>query len=375
MADFLGPANARNAVTERPTDDRAFSTLDSWFRDCSSPKIDDGTAFRASFFNGMIAACRSLWRANGLRNDGVLRVVAEDGTDDNGLTKSIQQLIQRSQQTYAVDTGDENELVISLSPALIEYKAGLVLRVKVANSTTGPATINVNGLGDKDIVHPNGAPIGADAMIEGGVALLIYDGENFQLAASHTDLVGEGGGGSLYRCPLVDATGTAAAITATYSPATATPVKGDFFAVRLTAAIVAGGTTFAPDGHGPYPMVDSDNVALAAGFAANGSQLLMQYDGAKMRVMNRPPQSSGASYPVFPAIGSYYCKFNNAPISGATENSVAALPIHWPWGSGTPLPGSWKIICNDQIPLYLYGTIEGGYAFTPSVAVFAQRVA
>lgn len=373
MADFIGPANARNAVTERPADDRAFSTLDSWFRDCSSPTIDDGTAFRASFFNGLIAACRSLWRANGLRNDASTKVIAEDGTDDNGLTKSIQQLIQRSQQTYAVDTGDENELAVSLSPALIEYKAGLVLRIKVANSTTGPATININGLGDKDIVHPNGAPVGADAMIADGIALLFYDGENFQLAASHTDLVGEGGGGSVYRCPLVDGGGTAAAITATYSPATATPVKGDFFAVRLTASIVGGGTTFAPDGHGPYPMVDSDNAALAAGFAVNGSQLLMQYDGTKMRVISRPPQSAGASYPVFPAVGSYFAKMNGFLPDFYTEGSHVSFPLFY-WGGG-PLPGTWKIITNDPIPLHNYATVDGGYSFTSSRSVFAQRVA
>lgn len=365
MSDILGPANAQNSVTERPIDNRSFSSLDTFFKDCSSPTTEDGTAIQASFFNGLIAAARSMWRMNGFRIDGTTKLVTEDGSDDNGLTKSVQQLVQRGQPTYAEDEGVVNALVATLTPALIELKTGVAIRVKVAHTNTGVSTIDVNGLGVKQIRHPNGAALSANDLIEEGIAWLVYDGTHWQLAASHTDLIGGPGGGSRYICPLTtaDASGTATAIVAIYSPTTAAPVAGDFFAIKLIADIT-GATTINPDGTGAKAIVDSSNVALASGFAKNGDLLLLQYDGAKMRVMNRPPQASAAAVPMFPAIGSYYTMFEGAP-NNLGIGVVTAIP---------GLPGQWKVIQYQSLQLGSYTTVDGGYTFYPTFAAMFQRV-
>src|SRR5690242_2553140 len=58
---------------------------------------------------------------------------------------------------YFQDTGTVNALVVTVpSPLSMSYAAGLILQVKIGNTTTGAATLNVNGLGAQNIVYPNG---------------------------------------------------------------------------------------------------------------------------------------------------------------------------------------------------------------------------
>ena len=54
MADVLGPADAPFAVTVRPPEDRTFSTLDSWFKDCSGPNNEDGTEIHANVVSNIL---------------------------------------------------------------------------------------------------------------------------------------------------------------------------------------------------------------------------------------------------------------------------------------------------------------------------------
>jgi hypothetical protein len=192
MTDIIGPANAPNAVTVRPNDTRTFASLDSWFKDCSSPTADDGTDLQASWFNGIVGALRSIWRANGTLNDGVTKVIPEIGTDDTGLVASIQQLFQRGQPIWAVDNGTANNLVVTLSPALLEYKAGVTLRIQVKLPNTGASVVRVNGLPNRPIILPNGGALPANAFSAEGVIEITDDGTQFQLV----NYGGAGGGGS-----------------------------------------------------------------------------------------------------------------------------------------------------------------------------------
>jgi hypothetical protein len=58
-----------------------------------------------------------------------------------------------------VDEGITNALIVSLDVAPAAYNFGLELTVKIANTNTGPATVNVNGLGVKTIKRADGSPI------------------------------------------------------------------------------------------------------------------------------------------------------------------------------------------------------------------------
>lgn len=84
---------------------------------------------------------------------------------------------------YSVANGTNNYNV-TLNPAPVAYKDGMGLVVKITNASTGPATINVNGLGAKSILKPNGLTV--SNLKSNAVYSLRYNGVGFILQ-------GEGG--------------------------------------------------------------------------------------------------------------------------------------------------------------------------------------
>ena len=385
MSDILGPANAPFSVTDRPADSRTFSTADTFFKDCTSPDADDGTDIQAGWLNGIAAALRSLARANGLLADATTKVVPEVGTDDDLLTKAVQQLFQRAQVTYAVDTGTKNNLVVSLSPAVREYKAGVKVRVKVLVANDGACVININGLGNRNIKHPDGTALSTGDLVVGGIAELNDDGTQFQLLASHTDRTG--GGGTGYRTPYAVATGTDVAIVATYTPTTASPVAGDLFLVKLIADI-AGATTFNHDAHGAYDLVDPNGAPLTLKYAMSGDVLLLMYDGAKMRVLSKTSAlAAGPSLMTPGAIGSLGMVRNTLDPScaialpeslwiasgyGPAKNLVYGAyvgDVYGGWAhSGSSFTGIWRVL--SQLNNESDGGVSGLFRLS-----LAQRIA
>lgn len=219
MVDVLGPANAPNSVTSRPLEDRSFGPDDTWFKDCSSPAANDGTKLRSSFMNGWLANQRALLRGNG-NTGAALPVVAEDNSDVM-LLRSVQNLIQRGQVLFGRDTGTLNAVVVTLSPAPAEYKAGMTIRVLMANVPTGPCVINCNGLGNMPITLGAGLALRGNEWSVGQIVEMTCDGTQFQciglvarqpLMANTTLYVnGATGNDSTYD-------GSAAAVSGTHGP-------------------------------------------------------------------------------------------------------------------------------------------------------------
>jgi len=86
-----------------------------------------------------------------------------------------------------VTYGGSSNAYTATSPsghALTAYAAGNLYALKANHTNTGPATINIDGLGAKSIVTPAGAAMTASAIVSGGVYLLVYDGTSFQIANS-----------------------------------------------------------------------------------------------------------------------------------------------------------------------------------------------
>lgn len=88
---------------------------------------------------------------------------------------------------YCVDTSTTPNLVIANftgtgQEAITAYVAGLIFMVKIANTNTAFANINVNGLGPRPIYaqggHPNWPLLAGDIQI-GDTVVFIYDGTNF----------------------------------------------------------------------------------------------------------------------------------------------------------------------------------------------------
>ena len=90
--------------------------------------------------------------------------------------------IQAQAGNYAVDTGAVNAYAVTLSPAPTALGAGLQVRMKAATASTGPSTLNVNGLGATTIKRrSDGGALGVPDIVAGGIYELIYDGAIWQL--------------------------------------------------------------------------------------------------------------------------------------------------------------------------------------------------
>ena len=91
---------------------------------------------------------------------------------------------------YAAATGSANNYAVTLSPAPTAYVDGMAVAVKINVNNTGASTINVNGLGAKDIKKPNGNDVAAGNLKAGSIYTLRYNA-----TTGNFILQGEGGSG------------------------------------------------------------------------------------------------------------------------------------------------------------------------------------
>jgi hypothetical protein len=88
--------------------------------------------------------------------------------------------IQNNTYTAATATGT-NSYAITLNPAITAYALYQTFYVLFTNANTGAATLNVNGLGAKNILRNGNKPIKEGDILAGQVFSLMYDGTNFQI--------------------------------------------------------------------------------------------------------------------------------------------------------------------------------------------------
>ena len=90
--------------------------------------------------------------------------------------------IQSGALLYGVDSGAANAYAISLTPAVTALAAGQAVTFLAASANTGAATLAVNGLPPAAIGRNDGSPLAAGDIPAGGMAAVVYDGAQFQLA-------------------------------------------------------------------------------------------------------------------------------------------------------------------------------------------------
>lgn len=143
--------------------------------------------------------------------------------------------IRSQRMNYAEDTGSVNTLSVAFDPPLPNYTIGLPIRVKVANTNTGPSTIDA-GAGRASIRKPNGAEVGAGNLPAAGMIDLVYDGTVWQLI-NFGGIADSGGGDTeifqVYIPYTVDTSPTANTIIADFSPALESIVPGTIIMVKV----------------------------------------------------------------------------------------------------------------------------------------------
>lgn len=87
------------------------------------------------------------------------------------------------------DTGSANAIVITPVPAITAYEVGQYFLVKTNFANTGPVTINVNGLGPKNVLDQREFPLPSGYFAAGTMILVAYDGGSFRLMAGAKPLI------------------------------------------------------------------------------------------------------------------------------------------------------------------------------------------
>lgn len=94
-------------------------------------------------------------------------------------------VIAEGRVTYVVDEGTANAYAVTLAHNLEDYVEGMSFVMKAGNANTGPATIDVNALGVKQILRFNGAPLMPGDIAAGMLVELGYDGDDFRVLSVH----------------------------------------------------------------------------------------------------------------------------------------------------------------------------------------------
>lgn len=90
--------------------------------------------------------------------------------------------------TYANDTGVANAYLSAPAIPITAYTAGLRLTLKALNANTGVSTINVSGLGVKQIVRADGSALQLGDIVANQILDLTYDGAAFRLSLAFADI-------------------------------------------------------------------------------------------------------------------------------------------------------------------------------------------
>lgn len=94
---------------------------------------------------------------------------------------SLNSSVQNSSLNYGSSAVGSDAYAINPTPAIAAYTAGQVFHVKADVANTGAATLNVSGLGAKDIKKYVNADLATGDIVAGQVFTVVYDGTNFQM--------------------------------------------------------------------------------------------------------------------------------------------------------------------------------------------------
>jgi hypothetical protein len=103
------------------------------------------------------------------------------GTSLDDYLRAIQAIVKESGAILYNATGT-NTITFSTTPTFASYSTGQRFFVKAAAANTGAVTININGIGAKNVYKGGATPIvSGDIPVANCIFLIEYDGTQFQL--------------------------------------------------------------------------------------------------------------------------------------------------------------------------------------------------
>lgn len=207
-------------------------------------------------------------------------------TTRNQLLQAIEIISQKDIALYTTSTSAANTYTATLSPVPAAYTEGMLTFVKFTNANTGAATINFNSLGAKSIKHLDGSALAASDIAAGTVALLIYDGTNFQMIGLNpanfvTNAQFQNSS------PIYAASTTAAnTYTATLTPTPSAYSAGMKCLIKFTNANTSTAPTINLNSLGAKTITHKDGSVLNIGDIASGMVAQFVYDGTNFQLMS-----------------------------------------------------------------------------------------
>lgn len=149
---------------------------------------ETGVPFRVKFANANTGA--ATLNVNGL-GAKALKKAASVALDANDIVAgeiyslvydgtNIQIDIEEAAIPYGAAAGTDTYTVTTV-PATLAYQTGRPFFAKYANTNTGAATLNVNGLGAKDLKKSASTALAASDIVVGRIYRHVYDGTNIQV--------------------------------------------------------------------------------------------------------------------------------------------------------------------------------------------------
>lgn len=175
MTNLFGPGAfdcARPAAVRPPfSPGNGPGDLDDWFQDCTSPLARDGTEWRATLLNFIIANLRSFVRKSG---------VSESNLDNDLLIKAL--FGHGANSVVAGGTANALTITLPLVPASLAALTGVPLWIKTgAAANSGAVTLNPNGLGATPVRGSDNLPLPAGVLPADTMMQVAYNGSWFQL--------------------------------------------------------------------------------------------------------------------------------------------------------------------------------------------------
>ena len=97
---------------------------------------------------------------------------------------------QNSTAQWLTSVSGSNTITATLTPAITAYAAGQTFRFVVATTNTSTVTININGLGAKNLTKNGTTVLSSNDLVAGATVQITYDGTQFQVSSG----IGSGGG-------------------------------------------------------------------------------------------------------------------------------------------------------------------------------------
>jgi len=128
-----------------------------------------------------------------------------DGSTAGGIPHITSNDERQQTFVYATCGGTANAITLTNSPVVASYASPLRLKFKATNTNSGATTVNVDGLGTKNIYKLSGTSLIAltgNEIVSGAIYELNYDGTQFQLGS------GAGGGVKTITAQVFTSSGT-----------------------------------------------------------------------------------------------------------------------------------------------------------------------